>query len=151
MRGIYVCSAAENDFTESLSWYANKDTEPRQTLSAVPSTFTESWGRGCWNPHMQDPPPRSVAAHFSWIAPVIATLCFASSTQVPISVHRLATLLVAGGFLLIPFGLGCVFFVLASNRSYAYRSVLIPAVAGFVLNFSLMLLLTQVKLPNYPD
>ncbi len=100
---------------------------------------------------MQDPPPRSVAAHFSWIAPVIATSCFAASTRVPISVHRLATLLVVIGFLLIPFGLGCVFIVLASNRSYAYRSVLIPAVAGFVLNFSLMLLLTQLKLPNYPD
>lgn len=26
MKDIYVCSAAEIDFTESLSWYANKDT-----------------------------------------------------------------------------------------------------------------------------
>ncbi|MFN8711009.1 MAG: type II toxin-antitoxin system RelE/ParE family toxin [Planctomyces sp.] len=27
MRSVYVCSAAENDFTESLTWYAKQDSD----------------------------------------------------------------------------------------------------------------------------
>ncbi len=27
MRSVYVCSAAESDFTASLTWYANRDTD----------------------------------------------------------------------------------------------------------------------------
>lgn len=48
-------------------------------------------------------------------------------------------------------GIGCVFFVLISNRSYADRGVFIPALVGFVLSYLLILLLRQVTLPNFPD
>ncbi len=98
---------------------------------------------------MQNPLRHRIAAHLSWIAPVIATSCFAVCLQLPIEVHRLVTLLEAGGFLLIFFGVGCVFFALRSPRWNS--GVLIPAMVGFILNYSLILLLTQIPLPTFPD
>ena len=98
---------------------------------------------------MQNPLLHRIAAHLSWIAPVIATSCFAVCLQLPIEVHRLVTLLQAVGFVLVLFGVGCVFFALRSPRWNS--GVLIPAMVGFVLNYSLILLLTQIRLPTFPD
>jgi toxin ParE1/3/4 len=41
MRSVYVCSAAENDFTESLTWYAKQDSDlARQFDSELDAAIT---------------------------------------------------------------------------------------------------------------
>ena len=42
MRSVDVCSAAEKDFTESLTWYAKKDSDLARQFDAALNRIAES-------------------------------------------------------------------------------------------------------------
>lgn len=100
---------------------------------------------------MKDLTPGIVAAGISWRSAFISLMGLGMGIPLPISEHRLKTVLMCGGLYLIPLGIGAALFAVRAMRVSGQRKILVPALAGLVLHLVLIAGLLVIHVEPWPD